>query len=364
MKIVHVFKDAYPPLAAGITGYLADIADGTAGRGHEVELHVAGVHRSRRDVLASGVVVHRHAELGRAMSSPLSPGLVREVRSLDADVLHLHMPNPLGELGAALRKDSTPIIVTFHAQLGRQRVLEPVYGPLRNAIVDRAAAILVSSERMAETPELERAREHVHVLPYGVSPRLTAHEPSATREPASDLRLLFVGRLVYYKGIDILLAAIAEVPGVVLTVVGEGALRDELERTIRELGLGDRVQLAGAVTDDELIELYATHDVFVMASVSRAEAFGLAMSEAMANGLPAISTRLGTGTDWVNLDDVTGLVVEPGDVTALRDAIERLRDPVLRERLGAGAQARTEALFGFEHHLDRLLEIYETAVRS
>lgn len=153
MKIAHVFKDFYPPLAAGITCYLADVSEAMARRGHEVEVHVAGVKQSRRDQLPSGAVVHRHREIARALSMPLAPGLVREVRRLEADVLHVHLPNPIGEIGVVLNQGPA-VVATFHAQLGKQRMFEPLYGPLRNAVLERAADVLVSGAAMAAAPEL------------------------------------------------------------------------------------------------------------------------------------------------------------------------------------------------------------------
>jgi glycosyltransferase involved in cell wall biosynthesis len=357
VRVVHVFKDYWPPLAAGITRYLADVADETARRGWEVVVHVAGVRVSRRDVLPSGVLVHRHRELGRLLSSPLAPGLVREVRRLQADIVHLHMPNPLGEIGAVLGDTRTPIVITFHAQLGRQRFLEPAYGRLRRRGLDRASAIMVGSEQLAEIPELRARSDKVHILPFGVSPRF-AKAPPVTQSRSAPLRVLFVGRLVYYKGVEVLLQAISRMDGVVLTIVGDGPLRHSLERTASELNLGASVQFLGRVDDDALLGIYGDHDVFVLPSVSRAEAFGLAMTEAMARGMPAVSTSVGTATDWVNRDGESGLVVPPGDATALADALHLLRDQEVRRRLGAGARARVERLFSFDNHCDALLGVY------
>lgn len=361
MKIVHVFKDFYPPLAAGITCYLADVSAEMARRGHEVEVHVAGVKRPRRDRLASGVVVHRHRELARALSMPLAPGLIREVRKLSADVLHVHLPNPIGEIGVALNHGPA-VVATFHAQLGRQRILEPLYGPLRRALLKRAAFVLVSGEAMAAACELDESREKVRVLPFGVTPRIAGLQSGHTRPAGDPLRLLFVGRLIYYKGVDVLLRALVYVNDVTLQVVGDGPNRGALAVLASEVGVADRVQFLGSVPDSELAACYSAADVFVLPSVSRAEAFGMAMTEAMANGLPAISTALGTGTDWVNLDGRTGLVVPPADVDALAAAIETLRDPALRSRLGTEAERRAASLFSFDKHVSELEKIYREAV--
>jgi len=360
VKIVHIFKDFYPPLAAGITCYLADVSDELARRGHQVDVHVAGVRHSRRDRLASSVVVHRHRELARVLSMPISPGLVREMRGIEADVVHVHMPNPIGELGALLSK--SPLVCTFHAQLVRQKALEPLYGPMRTKLLRRATSVLVSSAAMTKVPELAPVAGNVEILPFGVSPRLIS--PVRVNRVSSEvLRLLFVGRLVYYKGLDVLLRAVALVEDVTLDVVGEGPERHALESLTDELGIRKRVSFRGYVDDDALRETYGTADVFVLPSSSRAEAFGMAMSEAMANGLPAISTALRTGTDWVNVDAVTGLVVPAGDSRALADAVERLRDPHLRHVLAMGARDRADALFGFASHVDELERVYREAAR-
>lgn len=362
MKVAHVYKDFFPPLMAGITRYIRDIADESARRGLEVAVHVAGVKRSRRDVLPSGVVVHRHRELARLLSAPLIPGLIR-MADWEADVLHVHMPNPSGDLGVAFRSGDPPLVVSFHSQLARQRFLEPVYGPIRRRVLNRAAAVLVSSDRMAAVPELASVRSKVTVLPYGVSPTTVAGSRDDDDDEAR-LRVLFVGRLVYYKGVEVLLEAAARVDATSITVVGEGPLRAKLEALAQRLGITQRTLFSGYVDDDALREMYATHDVFVLPSVSRSEAFGLSLAEAMSNGLPVVSTRLGTGTDWVNADGESGIVVAPGDVAGLAAALEALSSANLRQRLGAGARERAARLFSFSRHVDQLLEIYHEAVKS
>jgi len=361
-----VFKDLFPPLAAGITCYVHDVAGEAVRRGHQVEVHVAGVRAPVREVLPNGVVVHRHREFGRLLSMPMAPGLVSGVRRAEADVIHVHIPNPIGELGPLLNVPRAPVVASFHARLGRQRFLEPAYGPLRKAVLGRATAVLVSSEAMARAPELATVRDKVVVLPYGVSPRLITDEavPVGDGDP---LRLLYVGRLVYYKGLEVLLRALAAAPDPRpwrLTVVGDGPLRGDLEQIAASLGLNGDVGFRGSVDDDELRRAYASHDVFVLPSVSRAEAFGLAMLEAMSNGMPVVSTELDTGTSWVNADGVSGLVVAPGDVAALGQALDRLRPASVRAPLAVGARDRARALFGFEEHCDRLMEIYERAAAS
>lgn len=362
MRIAHVYKDFCPPVRGGIERYVADVATATAARGFTVEVHVAGVRRARTDHLAHGVAVYRHREVARMLSSPITGGLPVAASRLDADVVHLHMPNPVGEIGSLLNQRAGALVATFHAPVVRQRFLEPVYGPVRERLLARCHTILVSSEQMVAARELAGHRGAVRVLPYGVSPSLAPSGEPVRAPDGSAIRLLFVGRLVYYKGLDVLLHAVAHLVDapVRLTIVGAGPLRAELEDLAARLGVQDRVELVGPVDDAALREMYASHDVFVMPSGSRAEAFGMAMCEAMASGLPAVSTNVGTGTDWVNLDGVTGLVVPPGDPEALAAALRTLAADVdLRVRLGRAAQQRAGREFSFERHVDGLIEVYE-----
>ena len=364
MKIAHVYKDFCPPVHGGIERYIADVAAVTAGRGLTVEVHVGGARSARVDHLENGVTVHRHREVLRVLSSPMAVGLPLAAARLDADVVHLHMPNPVGEIGALLNRRARALIASFHAPVVRQRFLEPAYGPLRDRLLGRCHTILVSSEQMAVVRELAGHRDAVRVLPYGVSPSLIPSSEVVRSSDRSSVRLLFVGRLVYYKGLDVLLRAVARItdPPLRLTIVGVGPLRAEIDDLVVRLGIGDRVEMAGRVDDATLRELYLQHNVFVLPSGSRAESFGMAMCEAMASGLLAVSTSVGTGTDWVNLDGVTGLVVPPGDVDALVGALRTLTgDSDLRARLGRGAQQRARREFSFERHVDGLFDVYQAA---
>lgn len=364
MRIAHVYKDFCPPVFGGIERYIADVATATAERGFTVEVHVGGVRRERIDHIASGVTVHRHREVARVLSSPIAVGLPLAALRLDADVVHLHMPNPFGEIGALLNRHAGALVASFHAPVVRQRFLEPAYGPLRDRLIGRCHTILVSSEQMSAIYELAGHHDAVRVLPYGVSPSLTLPGKRQRAPERDPLRLLFVGRLVYYKGLDVLLHAVALMDDVPLhlTIAGDGPLHARITALAARLGIQDHVDFVGRVADAALREMYRQHNVFVLPSGSRAETFGMAMCEAMANGLPAVSTSVGTGTDWVNLDRVTGLVVPPDDAAALAGAFRALADdPDLRARLGRGAQQRARSEFSFERHVDGLVDVYEAA---
>ena len=177
--------------------------------------------------------------------------------------------------------------------------------------------------------------------------------------------LLFVGRLRYYKGLDTLLHALTHLPGVALTVVGDGPMRAPWQALAHQLGLGERVGFVGDVDDAQLPARYLEADLFVLPANARAEAFGTVLLEAMAAGLPCVTTELGTGTAWIVQHGVTGLVVPPGDAEALRGAIESLlHDTSLRRTMGEAGRARVEKHFTVERMIEGVEQVYRQAMES
>jgi rhamnosyl/mannosyltransferase len=155
-----------------------------------------------------------------------------------------------------------------------------------------------------------------------------------------------------------------QVPKARLNVVGDGPMRDVWEPLAWELGLRDRVTFVGDVTDAELPGWYHQADVFVLPANARAEAFGMVLTEAMASGLPCITTELGTGTSWIVQDGMTGFVVPPMDPDALAGAIGRMQDASTRQRMGAAGLDRVRVLFTQQGMIDQVMRVYEDVLRD
>jgi rhamnosyl/mannosyltransferase len=150
-----------------------------------------------------------------------------------------------------------------------------------------------------------------------------------------------------------------------LLIGGGGPERERLERQAAQLGITERVHFLGDIPDDELHALFQAADVFVMPAHLRAEALGLAQIEALASGLPCISTELGTGTSFANRHGETGLVVPPGDAPALAAALNTLlADTDMRRRFGAAGRARVAALFTRTHMVDSVEAIYRDVLTA
>jgi glycosyltransferase involved in cell wall biosynthesis len=161
------------------------------------------------------------------------------------------------------------------------------------------------------------------------------------------VRLLSIGSVLPVKGYDLLIAAVAmlkEMPWQ-LTIAGDRTrnpgVAAQLDAEIEAYGLGNRVAVLGAVAPGRVIELYLASDVFVLAS--RFEGYGMALAEAIAHGLPVVSTLAGAIPDTV--PPGTGLLVPPDDATALAQALRRvIGNPADRRRLATSARAAAAQL--------------------
>ena len=366
MHVVQVYKD-YPPVFGGIEHHLRLLAEGQVRRGHRVTVLVTA--RDRRTTVReeNGVEVVRASRLAELASTPLSLALISRLRSESPDVVHLHFPYPLGEVAQLISGRGKAMVVTYHSDIVRQRWLGRLYRPLIRRLLDRADRILPTSEVYLHSSKILRGyAAKSTVIPLGIdgarfaSPDAAAVAEIRHRWPGP--LVLFVGRLRYYKGLDVLIAAMERLSSTLL-IVGGGPMAAPLRRQAEASAASNRIHFLGDVDDGELPLYYAAADVFALPSCRRSEAFGLAQVEAMASGTPVISTDLGTGTSFVNQHGETGLVVPPEDAGAFAEALETLlTDTELRRAMGARARRRVAAEFGVDRMVERVLEVYETVL--
>jgi rhamnosyl/mannosyltransferase len=298
------------------------------------------------------------------------------MRKLDADVMIVHEPNPVAIVAHAIARPKAHLVFWVHAEVVRPAWrYKAFYRPFLLRMLNRADRIVVASPQVkALAEELRPFRDKVAVIPYALDPDQHALTPAIEprvrelRGDGADPLVLFVGRLVAYKGVDVLLRALAHLRARAV-IVGEGPLRSELERLAHDLTVADRVHFAGNASAAELTALYNACDLFVLPSVTRAEAFGMVQIEAMSCRKPVICTDLPSGVPWVNQHGVTGLVVPPRDPDALAAAIRTLAgDPALRTRMGDAGRARVEAEFSVRRMVEQTTGLYaalaETPIKA
>jgi rhamnosyl/mannosyltransferase len=357
LKIVHAAK-FYPPVPGGMETVVKDLCDGTAG---DWDVRVVAANTTGATVVerCGAVTVTRAASLGKVNSVPLCPSMPLHLWRARADCVVLHEPNPLAGTALAAHTPSSRLIVWHHSDLLRPAWAPATYGRLQRTLYRRAACVIVSSPPLASGSTLVQQARRVVVIPFGIrldrfrrpDDRQRALAEAIRRRHAAP-RILFVGRFVYYKGLDVLVDAMAMAPGTLL-LAGEGPLEGEIRRRAADRGVLDRVQLLGRVPDDDLPAYYDAADIAVLPSIAQTETFGVVQLEAMAAGRPVVSTGLPTGVPWVNQDGVSGIVVPPGDASALGRAIARLgADPELRARHGAGGLGRAPSMFSIGRMID------------
>jgi rhamnosyl/mannosyltransferase len=363
VRILQIYKD-YPPVLGGIEGHLRDLCEGLAARGHAVTALVTNLDgRTSTERPRAGLTVLRAARMAHAASTPLSPAMIGLARAVRADVVHLHFPYPPGDLAALAAPGRPPLVVTYHSDIVRQRALLRLYRPLLALTLCRAARIIATSTNYVNSsPFLRLYAAKCTVVPLGVDVRRFAPPPLNVERfnvQRSNI-ILFVGRLRYYKGLHLLLEAMPRVDAT-LVIAGTGPEQGRLAAQAEALGVAGRVRFLGDVPDADLPALYHAADVFVLPAHLRAEAFGIALAEALSSGLPCVSTELGTGTSFANLHGVTGLVVPPGDPQALAGALNTLlADTALRARYGQAARRRAVEMLSQEQMVDGVEAVYRT----
>ena len=366
MRILQLGK-YYEPYVGGIETHLALLADGLASRGVEVEVLVH--NRGRRTVrdTVRGVPITRVGALARMMSTELSPRLVMEL-SRSYDILHLHTPHPMGMLAyLAARKPRHTLVVTHHSDIVRQAGVGAILRPLFSEVMSRADAVIATSRAYLESSrELRPVKDKVQVIPYGIdltrfSPALRQSEVArALRAQFGERLILAAGRLIYYKGFEVLLDALRCLRGHLL-LVGDGPLRAKLVNKAQRLGVKDRVTFLGSIPNDQMGAFYGAASVFALPSTARSEAFGIVQIEALASGLPVVNTALASGVPYVSVNEQTGLTVEPNNPDQLARALNRiLDDKNLASRLGAAARERALALFTSERMVEETWHLYRS----
>jgi rhamnosyl/mannosyltransferase len=244
------------------------------------------------------------------------------------------------------------------------KYLRVVYSLLMHRVLGRVDRIIATSPNyVASSPVLQKYADKCVVVPLGIDvARFTGsnESPSHSKRGGQGVRLLFVGQLRYYKGLDHLLRAMIELPHARLVIVGTGPLEQYLRSLSKELRIDDRVEFAIGVQDADLPAHFAACDVFVLPASERSEAFGVVQLEAMAACKPVVCTEVGTGTSFVNLDGETGFVVPARDPHALASAITKLaEEPELRARMGEAGRARVNREFTLEKMVARVMRVYE-----
>jgi glycosyltransferase involved in cell wall biosynthesis len=372
VRVVQASK-AYWPHLGGIETVVRTLAEGVVGRGHSCTVIVADDGRTwpwRTQVeQVYGVAVKRAPSFGSVRSVKLAPTYPLTLLGERADVLHIHTPSVLPELTAAVldgsvRKRFGRIVVSWHSDVVRQRLLNNLYEPAVERLLRMADDIVVATpNHVTCSAVLPRFAEKIRVVPFGIDPAMLELDEAGQRladhyrERFGDRMVLFIGRLVYYKGVPELLEATAALDDAHVVMVGAGPLEEVVLGS--QAARQGRLTLLAPVNEVEKAALLHACQVFVLPSTANSEAFGIVQVEAMACGKPVVTFDLSTGVTWVNQNGVTGLVAKRAASGSLAAAIHTLiEDRSRAAELGASARQRVIEQMTIARQIDLTLDIY------
>ena len=368
MRVLQISK-FYPPIMGGIESVAWELAEGLNRSGVQCDVLCSNQRPfTQSDRAELGYEIVRAGSLGTVLSTSMAPGMAGHLRRMArrADLLHVHMPDPMAAAALWLSRPTLPLVVHWHSDVVRQRIALKAYEPLQSWLLRRAQAIVATSEAYAEASYVLQAwRGKVAVIPIGISDNRghgCSNKAVAIRQRFRRRKLVFsLGRMTYYKGFEVLIDAAASLPDDCAVLIGgDGELLDHYRTMVTRRGLAGKVHLPGHIADADLPSHFEACDVFCMPSTVRAEAYGVAMLEAMVMGKPVVACDIdGSGVPWVNVHGETGFNVPVSQPKALADALRRvLEDEPLRKRLGAAARQRYLDDFGAALMAQRTVDLY------
>jgi rhamnosyl/mannosyltransferase len=368
MRILHFYKTYYPDSVGGIEQVIRQMCVGTGRLGVTNQVLSLSRETNLQPFEFEGHMVHRVPNNFELASNAVSMQAVTQLARMaaEADVVHYHFPWPFMDLAHFLARVNKPSVVTYHSDIVRQKALLRLYQPLQHRFLQSVDAIVATSPNyLGSSTVLDRYRDKTRVITFGLD-KSSYPEPEQARldhwrAKVGPKFFLFVGVLRYYKGLHILLDAVAGTDYPVV-IVGAGPIEQELKDHAERLGLKN-VMFVGRVDELDKVALLKLCYAVAFPSHLRSEAFGISLLEGAMFGKPMISSEIGTGTTYINIHQQTGLVVPPSDHEALRAAMRSLwDDPELAREMGRRAEARYWQLFTAEQMADNYASLYQELV--
>jgi rhamnosyl/mannosyltransferase len=368
LRVLHFYKTYFPDSVGGVEQVIRQMCVGTGRLGITNQVLSLSRDKDLAPFAYEGHEVHRaplNFELASNAVSVQSIGMLARMARA-ADVVHYHFPWPFMDLAHFMARIDKPTVVTYHSDIVRQKALLRLYQPLKHRfLADVDSIVATSPNYLASSAVLDRYRDKTRVITFGLD-KDSYPEPDQARLDHWRARVgpkffLFVGVLRYYKGLHILLDAVAGTDYPVV-IVGAGPIEQELKAHAERLGLR-KVMFVGAVDELDKAALLKLSYAVAFPSHLRSEAFGISLLEGAMMGKPMISSEIGTGTTYINVHGETGLVVPPSDHVALRAAMKTLwDDPAMAAAMGQRAEARYWQLFTAEQMARSYADLYHELV--
>lgn len=304
---------------------------------------------------------------------------VPHLRRLRPAIVHFHSPNPLMAfpvLNYMRRAPQVRLVISHHADLHRPEPVRSLANTAFRALLRRAERIISYTRHFAEhSAEIAAFQSKWEVIPHGVAlppcraPAVAAPVAASLLAPDSGnadarLRVGFLGRIEAWKGVQVILDALAGAPDWDLVVAGDGGFLPALVRRAEGQGLAGRVTFPGRVTGDRKEAFFGAIDCLVLPSLNSGESYGQTLVEAQLRGIPVIASDLPTGVREICDFGRAGRLFPVGDAAALRTILEEFRNPASRQALAEAGRRHALANFAAPKVERRLVDFYARLLSS
>lgn len=372
MRILIVSKYFYP-YKGGIETVVLETAKNLAKKGHNITI-LASSHKNelKKTEMFGKIKIIRSKTWFNFSAAPINPGMFFTILNEKFDVCILHEPNPFNNRLAvhALMLKGKPWVVTYHSDIiGRNGIItKPLFWFYKNIcqkifILGMAKKIMPTSPQYVEISDTlkDYSRKKIEVVPNGVD----LSKINKIDKKRKNNQIFFLGRLIYYKGIDYLIKAMKQalksVPDAELIIAGEGELEEYLKQISKEEKVDKHIKFVGKINEKQVEKYFNESTVFVLPSIHKSEAFGIVILEALAHGCPVITTDI-SGT--VYAAGKNSVIVKNKNEKELADAIVSvLKDKQLQETMSKQGLKHVKE-FDWKNTTDKLEKVLKDAVKN
>lgn len=360
-KVLHI-STYYPPSYGGIEQVAYDIVTGLKDKYEQKVICFNHDKGTVKDVNNSVEIIRIgfwKKIASQAFSFEYRKQLKCIIKEFKPNVIHLHLPNPLITIYLlTLNLKGIKLIIHWHSDIIKQKILRNFYKPFETMILKRADKIVVATNYHSEySISIKKYRAKTIIFPYCLDfKKLENRDKNIERR---EEKIFFLGRHVPYKGIEYLIEASKYIKkSAEIVIAGSGPLTEKLKKQAEGL---ENIKFVGKISNEDVVKYLYNSNVFAFPSITRNEAFGVAMAEAMYCGLPVVSFAIeGSGVNWVNQDGKTGFVVENMNSLKFAEAVNRLlEDDSLREKLSENAKKWAIEQFDKDRFIANIIKTYE-----
>jgi len=363
-KVLHVTSTYFPDTHGGVEEVIRQICLNTKPHGIENRVFTLSPNPFPQTIKIEGSDVFRAKKSFEIASCRFSIEAISKYKELIewADIIHYHFPWPFADFLHLFCKVSKKSIVTYHSDVVRQKNLNKLYTPVMHSFLKSMNKIITTSLNYSQSSKILKGyKDKVEIIPIGLNeksyPVPSKNETDLIQSKVGNDFILFVGMFRNYKGLNYLLKSAQDI-STNIVIAGKGPLEKELKNIVNNLRLSN-IQFLGEVSEVEKVALFKLCRAVVLPSHLRSEAFGVTLIEGSMYGKPLISTEIGTGTSYINLNGKTGIVVPPRDSKSLKNAIIKISsDLSLSKKMGHSSRLRYEELFTGQTMGQKYLTLY------